>query len=388
MAYDFDKVIDRRGTLSEKWDGYPCCPHALPMWVADMDFTAPTEVIAALSERVEHGIFGYSRPHESSLEIAVNWRRQRCGHVIKPDWITFSSGVVCSIKAAIQAFTQPGDTIVVQTPVYPPFLFAPAGEGRRVARNPLLQDDSGWHMDFDNLEQQFKGGARLLLLCSSHNPVGRIWTGEELATLGELCSRYGVLVVSDEIHCDILRPGKRHTALAAMGGMERNVITLVSTTKSFNLAGLQNSVAITADPARKKQLEQELFRCNHSTPNLFGMIAQDAAWQHGGPWLDALNAYIAENTDRALEMLRQQQTLLPTMPEGTYLLWLDCRRLGLTGEALLDFFVNKCCVYPTMGGPYGAEGFVRLNLATRRALVEEGISRILDGLDKVGRLHS
>lgn len=385
MKYDFDAPVDRWGTWSEKWDQRtPGWPDALPMWVADMDFSAPPEVTAAMAERIAHGLYGYTFVPESSYEAAVSWRYARCGHRIKPEWITFSTGVVCSLKAAIAAFTAPGDSIVVQPPVYPPFFGMAAREGRRLLRSPLQQNTDGrWVMDFEGLEDCFRKGAKLMLLSSSHNPVGRIWTSDELATLAGLCIRYDVIVASDEIHCDILRPGNRHTAIASLPGMEERTITLVSTTKSFNLAGLQNSVAVTADPAMKKKLEHELYRCNHNTPNLFGMIAQEAAWTHGGPWLDQLNAYIAGNCDRALAMLAGQELIFPNRPEGTYLLWLDCRRLGMGNEELQRFFAERCRVYPTMGRDYEAEGFVRLNLATRRALVEEGIGRIFEGIKSI-----
>ncbi len=383
MNWDFDAIVDRRCTCSEKWDNYPGAPDALPMWVADMDFTAPQEVLDALRERVDHGVFGYSCPPPESRQIACDWRRQRSGHDVRPEWVVFSAGVVCSIKAAIQAFTAPGDAVVVQTPVYPPFLMAPAYEGRRVVRNPLRCENDRWLMDLDDLEGHFRAGARFMLLCSSHNPVGRVWTAQELAELAALCQRYEVLVVSDEIHCDILRPGQRHTALAALPGMQDRVITCASTTKSFNLAGLQNSVAFAADEGIREKLRRELYRCNHSEPNLFGMLAQNAAWQHGGPWLDALNIYIAANADLVLGVLGGQDRILATQPEGTYLLWVDCTALGLDEPALLDFFVQRCRVFPTMGKPYGAPGFVRLNLATRRALVEEGVGRILEGLKEI-----
>jgi cysteine-S-conjugate beta-lyase len=382
MKHNFDAPVDRRGSWSEKWDmHYPGWPEALPMWVADMDFQAPPEVTAALAQRLAHGVYGYTYVPESALEAAVNWRKARCGHEIKPEWVTFSSGVVCSLKAALDAFTEPGDGIVVQTPTYPPFMAIAARDGRRLVRNPLLCGGDGrWHMDYEGLEDCFRNGAKLMFLCSSHNPVGRVWSAEELSVLAELCIRYDVIVASDEIHCDIIRPGNKHTALAALPGMQDRTITLVSSTKTFNLAGLQNSVAITADPMKKKALEKALYRSNHNTPNLFGMIAQEAAWAHGEIWLEEANAYIAANCDLALELLSQQDTILTTKPEGTYLLWLDCRKLGMKEEQLQQFFTQQCHVWPTMGKAFEAEGFIRLNLATRRSLVQEGIGRILEGV--------
>jgi cystathionine beta-lyase len=256
------------------------------------------------------------------------------------------------------------------------------GEGRKLLENPLIQQPGGhWGMDFNGLEACFQMGARFMFLCSSHNPVGRVWSAGELQTLASLCDRYGVFVVSDEIHCDIIRPGNRHTALAALPGMLERTVTLLSTTKSFNLAGLQNSVAVVADPKMKKRLEEELYRYNHSAPNLFGMIAQQAAWMHGGEWLDQMNAYVAGNCDRALQMLADQDVMLPNKPEGTYLLWLDCRRLGMDEQEMIGFFAHQCRVWPTMGKVFGAEGFVRLNLAAPRSAVEEGIHRILNGIN-------
>ena len=351
------------------------------MWVADMDFAAAPEITAAISERAAHGVYGYTLVPESACEAAVNWRMARCGHSIQPEWITFSSGVVCSLKAVLDAFTVPGDKIVAQPPVYPPLMGIASREGRQLLRNPLLYGQDGrWRMDFDGLESCFRQGAKALFLCSSHNPVGRVWTREELLTLAGLCIRYDVLVASDEIHCDILRPGVEYTAVASLPGMEERTISLFSATKAFNLAGLQNSVAVTSDPVMKRKLEFELYRCNHASPNLFGMIGQEAAWTSGAAWLEEMNAYVAGNTDRALGMLAGQELLVPTIPEGTYLLWVDCRRLGMGEDELLRFFVEKCSLYPTMGKGFGGEGFVRLNLATRRAFVEEAIGRILEGL--------
>ena len=383
--YDFDEVIDRRGTAAEKWDGhYPGHPDAIPLWVADMDFAAPPEVSAALMARVQHGVYGYSFPQEDDYRAAIDWRRARCAQAVKAEWITFSTGVVCSLKAAVLAFTQPGEKVVVQPPVYPPFMRLTADLGREVLENHLLQaGDGSWHLDFEGLEDCFRAGSRLMLLCSSHNPVGRVWTLAELNELAALCRRYHVLVISDEIHCDILRPGHKHIALADMPDMTEQVITLVSATKTFNLAGLQNSVAITADREQKRRLERELFRANHNTPNLFGMLAQKAAWTHGEPWLAEMNAYIAGNCDRARQILANQQRILPNDPQGTYLLWLDCRGLGMSDVELQHFFVGRCGVFPTMGKPYGAEGFVRLNLATRRALIEEAVGRVVEEVGKL-----
>jgi cystathionine beta-lyase len=384
MTYDFDKPVERRHTWSEKWDyPYPGWPDALPMWVADMDFEAPPEVTAALAERVAHGVYGYTLLPEEACEAAIGWRLRRLGQGLRREWIVFSSGVVCSLKAALDAFTSPGDGIVVQPPVYPPFMDIARRDGRKLLRNPLLQGADGrWRMDLAGLEDCFRAGARLLFLCNPHNPVGRVWTADELSAVASLCARYDVLVMADEIHCDILRPDAAHTPMAMLPGMQERVITLFSSTKTFNLAGLQNSVAVVADPGRKRQLMRALFRCNHNTPNLFGMIAQQAAWTHGEAWLEEANRYIAANCDLALDMLAAQDAMIPTKPEGTYLLWLDCRALAGADEELRRFFTDRCGVWPTMGRAFEGEGFVRLNLATRRAIVEEGIGRILNGLKR------
>ena len=383
--FDFDRVVERRGTCCEKWDDYPGAPDALPMWVADMDFAAPSVVTDALRARVDHGVFGYTCLPEETAPIACNWRRQRCGHGVQEDWMVLSTGVVCSIKAALLAFTAPGDAVVVQTPIYPPFVGVPAKEGRRVVRNPLVLDNGRWRMDLAHLECCFAEGARVLIFCASHNPVGRVWTREELADLAALCVRYDVLVVSDEIHCDILRPGQRHTALAALPGMRDRVLTLVSTTKSFNLAGLQCSVAFVADQDMRERLKRELYRCNHAEPNVFGLLAQNAAWGQGGPWLDELNAYIAGNVDCAMDILAQQPLLKAIPPQGTYLLWVDCTALGMDEPQLQQFFIQRCRVYPSMGRGFGASGWVRLNLATRRALVQEALGRIVTAVQEYRR---
>lgn len=386
MSSIFDAPVDRRGTLSEKWDNrYPGWEDALPMWVADMDFKAPEEVTEAITARAAHGVYGYTLVPDSSYEAAIRWRLRRHADGIRREWITFSPGVVCSMKAAVDVFTVPGDGIAVQTPVYAPFLDIAVMDGRRLLNNPLRQDGRGrWEMDLDGLEACFRQGARLLLLCNTHNPVGRVWTKEELGEVAGLCIRYGVTAISDEIHCDIRRPGFTHTPIASLPGMRERSVTLFSATKTFNLAGLQTSVAVTADPEMKKKLEGALFRYGHGAPNLFGLLAQEAAWTHGGAWLDELNAYIAGNVDMALGMLAGQDAIRPTRPEGTYLLWLDCRGVGASEEEIRRFFA-ECGVWPTLGRSFGGEGFVRLNLATQRARAEEGVGRILAGLKRLRR---
>jgi len=382
MRAYLDAPVDRRGTHCEKWDGlkrYYGRDDLIAMWVADMDFRTVPQVCEALVARAKHAIYGYTENPEENRQAEADWLARRHGLRVDTDWILYSPGVVDSIFFCVDALTQPSDSVVIQPPVYGPFYRAIEIYGRTLATNPLREDEQGWHMDLEGLEACFAKGARLMLLCSPHNPVGRIWRRDELQCLVDLARRYGVVIVSDEIHADFAFDGLRQTRILSLEGAQTCCVMLTSATKSFNLAGLRQSSIIIADDALREKLRGRLERAHASEPNLFGAIAQATAYRSGDEWMDAVVEYVRENRDYAVRFLREQ---LPEIacrpPEGTYLMWLDFRALGLPQEKIVDLLVNSAHVALNDGLFFGEQGrgFFRLNLATRRANVEQTLDNI------------
>ena len=289
MPFDFDRVIDRRGTASVKWDTGPAADRArdvVPAWVADMDFAAPPEVCDAIRARLDHGVLGYSVRSRSHDEALAGWMARRFGWTIDPDWLLTVPGVVPAVHLAVQAFTEPGDRVVIQSPVYHPFPRAVEANGREVVRNRLVEEGLHYRMDLDDLDRAFAGGARMLILCSPHNPVGRVWRRDELEALAELCVRRRVVVLSDEIHQDMVFPGHRHVPLASLGPeIAALTVTATAPNKTFNIAGLQAGNVLISDPGRRKQYRAVMSRSGLHVTNLMALIACEAAYQHGEPWL-------------------------------------------------------------------------------------------------------
>lgn len=384
MRFDFDREIDRRGTNSEKYDfaaelGKPA--DALPLWVADMDFQAPPAVIEALRCAAEHGIFGYSDAKPDYYEAAAAWFRARHGWETKPEWLVKTPGVVFALATAVRALTEPGDAVLIQPPVYYPFARVVQSNGRRLAENELLYQNSRFEIDFADFEEKLaRENVKLFILCSPHNPVCRVWTREELRKMGELCMRYGVYVVSDEIHCDFTEPGRPHTVftLACPEMTERSVVC-TAPSKTFNLAGLQTSNIWIPGVETRRRFRDELTRCGAFSPNALGLIAAKAAYEGGAEWLDECRAYIRENLNYLRGFLSER---LPEVrlvePEGTYFAWLDCSALGLTPEALDDLVLNKARVWLDEGSLFGAGGgqFQRVVLACTRKTLTEALERI------------
>jgi len=386
MKYDFDTIIPRRGTNSYKWDT-PEEENVLPMWVADMDFrTAPT-IVEALQRRVAHGIFGYTKVPETYYDAVVRWFENRHRWRIDPRWIIYTSGVVPALSAIIKALTVPGDKVIVQTPAYNCFYSSIRNDGCELSANNLIYRDGRYSIDFDDLEAKVADPkAKILLLCNPHNPVGRVWTPEELRHIGDICLRNGVFVVADEIHCELTYEGDDYTPFASLSKrFQQNSVTCVSPSKAFNLAGLQIANIIAADDDVRRRIDRAININEVCDVNPFGVIATIASYNEGGEWLDALRKYLRRNYEYLCHFFEQRLPQYPVLPlEGTYLVWIDCRALGIGSDAMTlrlqeeqKLMINS----GTMYGP-GGEGFIRLNIACPRTLLVEGLERMARVLEQ------
>lgn len=382
---DFDRIIDRRSTDSVKWNWY--ADDVLPMWVADMDFRSPDPVIKALHERVDHGVFGYGYPPEGlkkaiSQHLEVNWRWQ-----VDPVSISFISGVVTGFTHAIYSLTDPGDKILIQTPVYPPFIAAPDATGRLCVHNELvMKDDGKYEIDFDDFTEKISAGVKLFILCNPHNPVGRVFTREELSRLAEICLRHDVLICSDEIHGDLVFNDHRHIPIASLSPEVSNkTVTYFAPSKTFNVAGFSTSVYVAENPDMRKTLSTSM-RMLLGHPNILGLHAALAAYQQGQAWLDDILEYLESNRDFLYKTVHQT---LPGVkmwkPEGTYLGWLDCRELDIEVSPH-DFFLKEAKVGLNDGANFGhgGKGFVRINFGCPRAFLTEGLERMKTAIEERG----
>ena len=387
----FDQVIERRNTASVKWDLVEQLygsRDVLPMWVADMDFPTAQPVVEAIAARAQHAIYGYTTRPDSVYEAIQDWAAQRHGWTMQREWIGFSPGVVPGLAFLLLALSDPGDKVIIQPPVYHPFAFTIRENGRQIVNNPLIFEGGRYRMDFDDLRQKAKDGARLMILCSPHNPVGRVWTRAELRELGEICIEQGIFVISDEIHSDLLLEGQVHTPFAALGeAFAQNSAICTAPSKTFNLAGLQTSVVTIPNKQHRDRFAAVLDRLHLGMPNTFGLVAMEAAYRHGGPWLDALRGYLSENLRYLTDFLAREVPQIQVVePQGTYLVWLDCRGLGLSTEELSRFMREDAKVGLDDGhifGP-GGDGFERINIACPRALLADGLGRIADAVRRLG----
>ena len=380
MNYDFDTVVPRRGTNSYKWDT-PEEEHVLPMWVADMDFRTAPAIIDALQKRVAHGIFGYTKVPEAYYDAVVRWFEGRHRWRIDPRWIVYTSGVVPALSAIIKALTAPGDKVIVQTPAYNCFYSSIRNDGCFLSANNLVYRDGRYTIDFDDLEAKAADlKAKLLLLCNPHNPVGRVWTPEELRRIGDICLRNGVFVVADEIHCELTCEGHDYTPFGSLSERFRqNSVTCLSPSKAFNLAGLQIASIVAADEEVRRRIDRAININEVCDVNPFGVAATIAAYNESGEWLDALRKYLRENYEYLCRFFAERLPQYPVLPlEGTYLVWIDCRASGIGSDATTlrlqeeqKLMVNS----GTMYGP-GGEGFIRLNIACPRTLLADGLERI------------
>jgi len=385
MKYNFDAIIDRRGTGSEKWDMCDTIfsgTGLLPLWVADMDFQSPPEVISALTERAAHGIYGYTAYTGSAYESVINWFSTRHGWDIKKEWIVYSPGVVPALSLLVQCFTSPGDGIIIQRPVYHPFMHVVEWNGRKLLNSPLRQDKNGrYEMDLDDLRLRASDpSAKMIILCSPHNPPGRVWRRGELDTLIEICAERGILIVSDEIHCDLTYSGIKHIPLPLVRPeYSDRIITCTSPSKTFNLAGLQLSNIIIPDKTLRKEFRKISVRNGIFDPNSFAAVAMEAAYNNGGEWLDEMMEYVQGNLEFLENFFKSQLPEVKVIePEGTYLVWTDFRGFGMGYRELLKKFVDEAKVAPGQGDIYGpeGEGFMRINLACPRTILEEGLKEL------------
>jgi len=383
MRYDFDTVLDRRHTHSLKWDHCRSqfgLDDVIPMWVADMDFAAPPAVVEAVARRAAHGAYGYVLVPESFWESAIAWLRKRHGWVVDRRWLARSPGVVPALSLCVNAFTQPGDSVIVQTPVYYPFFRAVENNGRRLVRNPLVVVGGQYRMDLADLERKIDASTRLVILCSPHNPVGRVWTREELERFGEVCVRRDLVVLSDEIHMDLTLHGQRHVPLATISpDLAARTLACVAPSKTFNVAGLSMSLVIASNPALLARYTAQFDAAGLIIASLFGTVALEAAYRGGEEWLDQLLEYLAANVDFTDRFIRERiPSLRFVRPEGTYLALIDCRQLGMKQAELDDFFLRSAGVYFDSGPWFGDElaGFERINLACPRRTLTEALERI------------
>jgi len=379
---NFDRVIDRRDTESIKWNYFE--EEVLPMWVADMDFQSPRQVIEALQERVAHGVFGYGGPPEELKPAIIQHLAQRHHWQVDSGSIDFISGVVTGFSHAIYSLTEPGDKVLIQTPAYPPFLSAPESTGRQCLINELIQTDDGrYEVDFDDFESKIASGVGLFILCNPQNPTGRVFQREELALMAEICLAHGTLICSDEIHADLTYPGEQHIPVASLSPeIAQNTVTYFAPSKTFNLAGFSTSVYVTENPDMRKTLSKSM-RLLLGHPNILGLHAARAAYQHGSDWLDTLMVYLEKNRDTLAEFVSTElDGIRMWAPEGTYLGWLDCRRLELKVSPQ-KFFLQQARVGLNDGADFGeaGRGFVRLNYGCPRELLMEGLSRMKDALE-------
>ena len=389
MKYNFDEYVERRNTKSVKWDGMKevfGTEDALPMWVADMDFLSPPEVVNALIERAKHGVYGYTLKDEGFYNSLINWVKKRHNWEIERKWIVATPGVVSAISLAILAFTKPSDEIILQPPVYYPFFRVVSGLGRKIVYNPLKFENGRYTIDFDDLERKINGKTKMLILCSPQNPTGRVWTEEELSKLGNICKRNDILIASDEIHADIVYKEYKHTPIASLNDFANNTITFMAPSKTFNVAGLNTAMTIIPNEELLKSFSMMLENMGLGIGNVFGITASQAAYENGEEWLDALLDYLKENLEFLKSFVAERMPQVKVVePEGTYLVWMDFRSLNMSDEELRTFMLEKAKVALDDGyifGP-GGSGFQRINIATPRKLLKEGLERMEKALNSL-----
>ncbi len=387
----FDEVIDRSGTQSIKWDLYE--KDTLPLWVADMDFRAPQPIIDAIVDRTKHGIFGYGYYPSHYYDVLIKWFKRYYKWDIQKEWLVFTPGVLIAINLAIKSFSNPGDNVILQNPVYYPFYGAIKTNGRKVLLNPLKLVNSRYQMDFENLEQITKDSrTRILILCNPHNPVGRLWNKEELTHLGDICIKNDIMIISDEVHCDLVYPGHQHTNFASIStNFAQKSITCTSASKTFNLPGLQlSNIVIPSQKVRQifsNSLESVFIPEEHGyLPNVLSIAALQAAFEECHDWLESLILYLKENLEFLKAFIKEHLPQIKIIePEGTYLVWLDFRELSMEDQNLETLLLEKAKVVLDGGYKFGqgGEGFQRINIACPRSILENALERIYHALKEI-----
>jgi len=386
--YNFDEIVDRKNTWSLKYDiaiEKGKSEDTIPLWVADMDFKAPPCVISALSKRLAHGIFGYSDSGQDYFDVLENWFYRRFQWKIRPEWLVKTPGIVFAICNAVRAFTEKGDAVLIQQPVYPPFSWSVKVNDRKLVVNELVYSNGRYTIDFDDFEKKIvENNVKLFILCSPHNPVGRVWKREELLRLGEICLKHGVLILSDEIHADFVYGENKHTVFATLAEeFAGSSVTFTSPTKTFNIAGLQISNVFIQNERLRIRFEKEVSISGYGEANIMGMEACKAAYSEGYEWLLELREYLTGNVDFVREfLLRNVPEIKLVEPEGTYLLWLDFRGLGLSDDELDDLLINRAKLLLDPGRKFGdaGRGFQRLNIGCPRQTLRTAMQRLAEAV--------
>ncbi len=390
MKYNFDEIIDRKGTNCLKYDfaserGKP--KGVLPLWIADMDFKAPDIVLERLSEIVNHGIFGYSDSKEDYFLVLKNWFEKKFGWKVKEEWLVKTPGIVFAIAAAIHAFTKEGDAVLIQQPVYYPFSETILDNKRKLVNSPLKRTGDRYEIDFEDFEEKIiQEQVKLFIFCSPHNPVGRVWEKDELKRIGEICLKHGVIVVSDEIHSDFVYPGHQHTVFASLSKEISDItITCTAPSKTFNIAGLQISNIFIENPVLREKVKKAIAQTGYSQVNQIGLAACQAAYEGGEEWLEELKEYLAGNIEYTRAFLKEHLPKITLIePEGTYLLWLDFKAYNLTEEEREELIVKKAGLWLDSGSMFGpdGEGYERINIACPRKTLEKALWQLKEVFSK------
>jgi cystathionine beta-lyase len=384
MKYNFDELINRENTACYKYDfrkDYFGTEYVLPMWVADMDFKTPLFIIEAIKNRLKHEILGYTIRPDTVFKSIIYWMKKRHGWDIQKEWICISPGIVTALNIAVMTFTEPGDKIIVQPPVYPPFFSAIKNHNRQLVTNPLKLINNRYSMDFDDLEAKIEPKVKMIILCNPHNPTGNAWKKEELIHLTEICLKHNIIVLSDEIHSDLVFKGHTHSPTATLSSeVSSDVITCMSPSKTFNLAGLSTSVVIISNEKLRRKFNTLIEKLHLGSGNIFGMVALEASYsRRGSEWLDELINYLQQNIDLLIQFLKQNIPKVKAIkPEATFLVWLDCRELKMNSEQLKKFIINEAKLGLSDGAIFGKEGigFQRMNLACPKKILLSALERL------------
>lgn len=390
MKYDFDEVIDRTGNRAGKYDERVKkfgTDKVIPLWVADMDFKTAQPIIDACEKKAKEGIWGYTSRPDSYFEAVKGWEKRRNGWDVDVSLMSWSLGVVPALSAIVKTFSEDGDKVMIQTPVYSEFYDVNEAWGREVVENQLVEENGAWHIDFEDFERKAKE-VKIFLLCSPHNPLGIVWTEEELRKMAEICIQNNVLLVSDEIHSDLIFHGRKHVPTASISQeIASHVITCVSATKTFNLAGLQASTTIFPNMEMKQKFDRFWTNMDIHRNNAFSSVAMEAAFNEGEEWLEQLLVYLSGNFDYIKDYCdRYIPKIKPTVPDATYLVWLDCRELGMDNEELRKFMIEKAGLGLNEGYTFGRSlsGYMRLNAACPRSVLEKAMAQLKEAVDALG----
>ncbi len=383
--WNFDEIIDRRGTYCEKYNFQDRPEDTLSLWVADMDFRVCPSVTKALCQRVEHGVYGYSSPGEEYYEALLGWFSSRFGWKAEKEWVVHTPGVVYALNTAVRSLTEPNDAVLILPPVYRPFFNVVQNNGRKLVESPLVEKEGVYQVNFEDFERKIvENSVKMFILCSPHNPVGRVWKRDELEQMAQICLRHNVLVISDEIHADFTYPGQQHIPFISISEQAaQHCIVCTAPSKTFNLAGLQCSNIFIPNPEIRAAFRGELSRQGFEFPNVMGILACQAAYTEGGPWLDDLLQYLEGNLEFVRSYLRENLPCVRLIePQGTYLIWLDFHGLGLNAEQLEDLVSNKARLWLDDGLIFGKEGelFERVNIAAPRSILRQALDRLAEAV--------